>query len=127
MFGFVTSSPLFDSPARGRELTHEEEIRLRQSAQRAMEAGRPLTIAEMYGKPQQLFTTLNGLGITLPRIRPRLRAPRPQPQLRSQPDVVYYQQPETQQQPARVMLQRESNNKYLMPLLAAAIVIALVK
>lgn len=63
-FGFVTDSPLFDDPSGSgfyRPLTHEEDIRLRASAQRAMEAGRPMTIAEMYGGPQQLFTTLQGL------------------------------------------------------------------
>ena len=63
MYGFVTDSPLFDDPTGfQRELTHEEDIRLRASAQRAMEAGRPMTMAEMYGKPQQLFTTLRGFG-----------------------------------------------------------------
>lgn len=62
MYGFVTDSPLFDSPGGFyRPLTHEEDIRLRASAQRAMEAGRPMTMAEMYGKPQQLFTTLRGM------------------------------------------------------------------
>ena len=59
--GFVTDSPLFDNPGGFyRPLTNEEDIRLRASAQAAMEAGRPMTVAEMYGKPQQLFTTLHG-------------------------------------------------------------------
>lgn len=63
MYGFVTDSPLFDDPGGFyRPLTNEEDIRLRASAQRAMEAGRPMTVAEMYGKPQQLFRQLSGLG-----------------------------------------------------------------
>ena len=63
MYGFVTDSPLFDNPMGfQRLLTNEEDLRLRASAQRAMEAGRPMTMAEMYGKPQQLFTTLHGFG-----------------------------------------------------------------
>lgn len=63
MYGFVTDSPLFDNPGGFyRPLTNEEDIRLRASAQRAIEAGRPMTVAEMYGKPQQLFTTLHGFG-----------------------------------------------------------------
>lgn len=61
MYGFVTDSPLFDNPGGFyRALTNEEDIRLRASAQQAMQAGRPMTVAEMYGKPQQLFTTLRG-------------------------------------------------------------------
>lgn len=68
-FGFVTDSPLFDSPGGFyRPLTNEEELRLRASAQRAMEAGRPMTVAEMYGKPQQLFTTLRGTETNLTKI-----------------------------------------------------------
>ena len=50
-FGWITDSPLFDDPSGAgfyRDLTPEEDIRLRASAQRAMEAGRPMTIAEMY-------------------------------------------------------------------------------
>ena len=63
MYGFVTDSPLFDNPQGFyRSLTDEEDIRLRASAQQAMEAGRPMTMAEMYGKPQQLFRKLSGFG-----------------------------------------------------------------
>jgi len=63
MYGFVTDSPLFDNPGGFyRPLTNEEDIRLRASAQQAMHAGRPMTMAEMYGKPQQLFRQLNGFG-----------------------------------------------------------------
>jgi len=63
MYGFVTDSPLFDSPGGfSRELTPEEELQYRVSAQKAMEAGRPLTMAEMYGKPQKLFVPLRGYG-----------------------------------------------------------------
>ena len=61
-YGFVTDSPLFDDPTGSgfyRPLTNEEDIRLRASAQRAMEAGRPMTISEMYGGPQHLFVNLN--------------------------------------------------------------------
>jgi len=66
MYGFVTDSPLFDNPGGFyRALTNEEDIRLRASAQRAMEAGRPMTVAEMYGKPQQLFRKLGGFGAEL--------------------------------------------------------------
>jgi hypothetical protein len=67
MYGFVTESPLFDSPhGFQRELTHEEEIKQREAAQRAMIAGRPMTIQEMYGRPVQLFTTLRGFSRTRP-------------------------------------------------------------
>lgn len=59
--GFVTDSPIFDNPGGFyRPLTNEEDIALRARAQQAIEAGRPMTISEMYGKPQQLFTTLQG-------------------------------------------------------------------
>jgi len=63
MYGFVTDSPLFDKPGGFyRPLTNEEDIRLRGASQRAMEAGRPMTMAEMRGKPQQLFRKLGGFG-----------------------------------------------------------------
>lgn len=67
MLGFVTDSPLFDNPAGfyPGATTHEEDIRRRAAAQRAMEAGRPMTIREMYGKDVQLFRSLNGFG-TIP-------------------------------------------------------------
>jgi hypothetical protein len=54
--GFVTDSPLFDEPEYG---SHAYDLQQRGMAQRAMEAGRPLTVAEMHGgRNQQLFRTL---------------------------------------------------------------------
>lgn len=64
-YGFVTDSPLFDNGFVDNGVMPGDpmyDIHQRAMAQQAMEAGRPLTMAEMHGGQVQLFRQMGDTG-----------------------------------------------------------------